>query len=299
MLRTIRHVTLLTWLALTSVAAHARDTSSWTVSLVEPRSDATRPQLVCRAIKARAGVIQVHIVNKAARALFIQDDHGGFFLVRNFETPDATFDPRAVPDSVTIDLLRDVTSAAANDGTASPIPLINRPGRYWLVSTENHETEVENIEWIDACPFTVSGAAPVPDWRLSPAAIPAEEAQPKGLRCHIVDPAKGVVEIDITDKRARYVYVRDDHDGSYLVSNFERRDPHGRSGTTTFDAALVPDKIRIDLFHDLALPFSADERTPPVHPVSRPGDYRIVSADDSDGELSLTNWLGKCAVRVR
>jgi hypothetical protein len=299
MIRLMGHALLWAWLALAPVAAQARDIASWTIGLPRALPEQARRGLVCRTIDSRTGLIEVRILDRAAQIVFLQDDHGGFYLIRSFEKPDGTFDPRDVPDRIRIDLFRDLTALTTGEQPAEQIPLLNRPGRYWLVATANHETEIENIEWIDACQFTVSGASPAPNWRISAERLPADEAQPTGLRCHIVDPANGIIEIGITDKRARTLYVRDDHGGSYLVRNFERPDPHGRADASTFDQRLVPDTIRVDLFHDLSVSFSKEDRTPRVPLVFRPGDYRIVSADDSDGELSLTDWLGKCALRVK
>ena len=296
MLRSVGHVLLSALVVCAPVTAEARDISSWRLGLLDQTPERARRGLICRIIDARAGTIEVRIVDKAAQALFVQDDHGGFFLVRDFEKRDrGSFDSKDVPDSIRIDLFHGLSA----DDAERRAPLLSRPGHYWLASTTNYETEVENIEWIDACPFAVSGTTPEPNWRLSAAEIPADETQPRGLRCHIADPVAGIVDIEIADKRAHYIYLRDDHRGSYTIRTFERPDPLSRSGTSTFDPKRVPDRIRVNLFHDLDVPFPGDKRSSPVRLISRPGEYRIVSADDSDGELELTDWLGKCAVQVR
>lgn len=287
--------------------AYSADPPAWMIRLVQPNARDHGPAgLRCRVTDARAGTIDVRVLDKAAEVLFLLDDANGFYLVRDFRTlrsdpdPQPVLDRKKIPDSVRINVFRDLTVSTVGARPERGIRLIHRPGRYWLVSTSNHETEVENIEWIDSCQFVVSGSAPVPDWQLSPSEEPLEpgEADLKGLRCTIVDPKAGIVNIGIADKRAHFIYLRDDHGGTYLIRNFER--PNPRDGDKLlFDTETVPDSIRVDLFHDLTDHYSYAGKDDPVRMIHRPGEYRIVSADDSGGELSLSEWLGKCRFTVR
>jgi hypothetical protein len=287
--------------------AYSADAASWTISLVPPEArDMGRAGLRCRVTDAKAGVVDVRVLDKSAEVLFLLDEVNGRYLVRDFRTlrsdagPYPVLDRKKVPDSVRINIFSDVTVPTVGSPPENEIALIHRPGRYWLVSTSNYETEVENIDWIDACQFVVSGPAPVPNWRLSQSEKPLEpgETDPKGLRCTIVDPKAGIVNIGISDKRAHFIYLRDDHGGTYLIRNFERPNPRDKY-RPLFDSKLVPDAIQVNLFQDLTDRFAFESRDRPVRMIHRPGEYSIVSADDSDGEMSLTEWLGKCRIGVR
>ena len=123
-----------------------------------------------------------------------------------------------------------------------------------------------------------------PSLAVGERALNSVNPDPAGLRCHIVDAARGIMDITISDGRARVIYLLDDHEGMYVIKDFERSNPR---------------VIRIDLFHDLAGRWADSRDEDRVRMIYRPGEYRILSAENIEGEVSLIDWLGQCSFVVK